>query len=231
MSGPGEPGGHSKQIRHWSLIRMLYWPARSPLSASSRLPPMAASSLKLVAASRRSSRTSACRAKPPGRVKLRPRCKQIKGRADGSSARGGTCGFVILPPQPGTKTETANGPGFSAPIDHEIRERGAIGDVKQLRADRQVGKHISRRYLVPWARRSKSGGAQPALSRAMRVARDDTQLIRRLAAPSAEGDIGNAFPGDIIQFRRPELRQCIAIQPHSEVRMCIAQPCVPQFIH
>jgi hypothetical protein len=67
---------------------------------------------------------------PPGRVKLCPCFKQIEGRADRSSARGGTCGFVIFPPQPGTKTETANGPGFSVPIDHEIGKRDAIGGVK-----------------------------------------------------------------------------------------------------
>ena len=30
--------GHSKQIRHWSLMRMLYWPLRPPLNASKRLP-------------------------------------------------------------------------------------------------------------------------------------------------------------------------------------------------
>src|SRR5436309_14856116 len=28
----------SKQIRYWSLIRMLYWPLRSPLRASRRKP-------------------------------------------------------------------------------------------------------------------------------------------------------------------------------------------------
>ena len=89
---------------------------------------------------------------PPGRVKLCPCFKQIKGRADRSSARGGACGFVIFPLQPRTKTGTANGPGFSVPIDHEIRKRGAIGGVKQLRANRQVGKHISRRYRVPCRR-------------------------------------------------------------------------------
>ena len=26
VAGPGLPSGHSKQIRHWSLIRMLHWP-------------------------------------------------------------------------------------------------------------------------------------------------------------------------------------------------------------
>lgn len=33
-----QPVGHSKQIRHWWLIRMLYWPFRSPFKASTRLP-------------------------------------------------------------------------------------------------------------------------------------------------------------------------------------------------
>jgi hypothetical protein len=32
FTGPGDPAGHSKHIRHWSLIRMLYWPLRSPFS-------------------------------------------------------------------------------------------------------------------------------------------------------------------------------------------------------
>ena len=40
----GTPLGHSKQIRHWSLMRMLYWPLRSPLSASKRLQGKAARS-------------------------------------------------------------------------------------------------------------------------------------------------------------------------------------------
>jgi hypothetical protein len=30
LTGPFPPLGHSKQIRHWSLMRMLYWPLRSP---------------------------------------------------------------------------------------------------------------------------------------------------------------------------------------------------------
>ena len=71
---------------------------------------------------------------PPGRVKLCPCFKQINGRADRSKAWGVTCGFVIFPPQPGTKTGTANGPCLSVPIDHEIRKRGEIGGVKQVRA-------------------------------------------------------------------------------------------------
>jgi hypothetical protein len=82
---------------------------------------------------------------PSGRVELCPCFKQIKGRANRSSARGSTRGFVIFPPQPGTKSDTANGPGFSVPIDHEIGKRSAIGGVKQLGADRQVGDHIGRR--------------------------------------------------------------------------------------
>ena len=28
LTGPFAPLGHSKQIRHWSLMRMLYWPLR-----------------------------------------------------------------------------------------------------------------------------------------------------------------------------------------------------------
>jgi hypothetical protein len=71
---------------------------------------------------------------PLGCVKLCARFKQIEGRADRSSACGGTCGFVIFPPQPGAKTDTANGPGFSVSIDHEIGKRRAIGAVKQLGA-------------------------------------------------------------------------------------------------
>ena len=39
LTGPGDLAGHSKQIRHWSLMRMLNWPLRSPFSASSLLPP------------------------------------------------------------------------------------------------------------------------------------------------------------------------------------------------
>ena len=61
------------------------------------------------------------------------------------SARGGTGGFVVLPPQPGTQADTANGPGLPVSVDHEIGKRGAIGGVKQLRAGRQIGQHISRR--------------------------------------------------------------------------------------
>ena len=83
---------------------------------------------------------------PPGGVKLCPCFKQINGRADRSSARGVTGGFVIFPPKPGTKTGTANGPGFSVPIDHEIRKRGAIGGVKQVRAECELSEHIGRRY-------------------------------------------------------------------------------------
>jgi hypothetical protein len=82
---------------------------------------------------------------PLWRIKLSPSLKQIEGRADRAGTRGGTCGFEILLPQPGTKAGTANGPGFSVPIDHEIRKRGAVGRVKQLGADRQVGKHMGRR--------------------------------------------------------------------------------------
>src|SRR6266542_4211509 len=33
-----EPSAHSKQIRHWSLTRMLYWPSRSPTCVSNRCP-------------------------------------------------------------------------------------------------------------------------------------------------------------------------------------------------
>src|ERR1700733_4986955 len=35
--GPTAPLGHSKQIRHCLLTRMLYWPARLPFNSSSRL--------------------------------------------------------------------------------------------------------------------------------------------------------------------------------------------------
>ena len=83
---------------------------------------------------------------PPRGVKLCPCFKQINGRADRSSAWGVTCGFVIFPPQPGTKTATTNWPCFSVPIDHEIRKRGAIGGVKQVRAECEVGEHIGCRY-------------------------------------------------------------------------------------
>ena len=69
-----------------------------------------------------------------GSVELCACLKQIESRADRSGARGGTCGFVIFSPQPGTKTDAANGPGFPVSIDHEIRKCGAIGGVKQLRA-------------------------------------------------------------------------------------------------
>src|SRR4029079_564948 len=82
---------------------------------------------------------------PPRGVKLCPCFKQINGRADRSSAWGVTCRFVIFPPQPGTKTATANGPGFSVPIDHEIRERSSIGGVKPVRTVCEVGEHIGRR--------------------------------------------------------------------------------------
>ena len=38
LIGPGYPRGHSKQILHWSLTRMLYWPFRSPFRVWKRLP-------------------------------------------------------------------------------------------------------------------------------------------------------------------------------------------------
>jgi len=69
---------------------------------------------------------------PLGCVKLCARFKQIEGRADRSSACGGTCGLVIFPPQPGATT--ANRPGFPVSIDHEIGKRRAIGAVKQVGA-------------------------------------------------------------------------------------------------
>jgi hypothetical protein len=96
----------------------------------------------------------------------------------GHRGRGGTCGFVIFPPQPGTKTETANGPGFSVPIDHEIRKRGAIGGVKQLRADRQVGKHISGRYLVPCRRHHQFNAASIPVNSVMRLGPRDLSFKR-----------------------------------------------------
>jgi hypothetical protein len=34
LTGSFAPLGHSKQIRHWSLMRMLYWPWRSPRRGS-----------------------------------------------------------------------------------------------------------------------------------------------------------------------------------------------------
>jgi hypothetical protein len=74
----GGPCGPFEAIRHWSLIRMLYWPARWPLKASSRFPPMAqiaARSCKLVASSR-SSRVSACRAKPENSLTCSPAAKR-----------------------------------------------------------------------------------------------------------------------------------------------------------
>jgi hypothetical protein len=40
-------------------------------------------------------------------------------------------------------------------------------------------------------------GAGSATCEAMRIARDDAHLFG-VAAPSAEGDLGNAFHGDII---------------------------------
>ena len=49
--GPFAPLGHSKQIRHWSLMRMLYWLLRS-VQGLQALP------------GSRSSRFSACRVKP-----------------------------------------------------------------------------------------------------------------------------------------------------------------------
>ena len=79
-----------------------------------------------------------------GCVKLRACLKQIECRTDRSSACGGTCGFVVFSPQPGTQADAANGPGFPMSIDDEIGKRGAIGGVKQLRAGRQIGQHISR---------------------------------------------------------------------------------------
>jgi hypothetical protein len=85
---------------------------------------------------------------PPGPIKLCPGLKQIEGRADRPGAGGGAGGFVMFPPQPGTKAGAANRPGFPVPIDHEICERGAVGGVKQLGAD-QIGEHIGlRRSLV-----------------------------------------------------------------------------------
>ncbi len=83
---------------------------------------------------------------PLGRVKLCACFKQINGRADRSSAWRVAGGFVIFPPQPGTKTATANGPGFSVPINQQIRKRGAIGGVKQVRAECELSEHIGRRY-------------------------------------------------------------------------------------
>jgi hypothetical protein len=44
-----------KQMRHWSLMRMLYWPARLPASFSRRLPGGTRRSLMLSAALMRTS--------------------------------------------------------------------------------------------------------------------------------------------------------------------------------
>ena len=54
----GVPGAgvlQVKQIRHWSLTRTLYWPARLPDSFSSRLPGGTRKSLMLSAALMRTS--------------------------------------------------------------------------------------------------------------------------------------------------------------------------------
>ena len=61
--------------------------------------------------------------------------KQIERRADRPSGRGGTCGFVMFTPQPGTKPDAANGPCFTMSVDRKVRKCGAIRGVKQLRAD------------------------------------------------------------------------------------------------
>src|SRR5437764_565699 len=60
-------------------MRMLYWPARSPFRASRLFPPIAPRSFKLVAASKRSSRLSACRAKPEKSFTYSPaaKCSEI----------------------------------------------------------------------------------------------------------------------------------------------------------
>jgi hypothetical protein len=59
-----------------SLIRMLYWPLRSPRRGSNALPGRAARSCRLVAASSRSSRFSACRAKPENSLTRSPLAKR-----------------------------------------------------------------------------------------------------------------------------------------------------------
>ena len=60
-----------KQIRHWSLIRMLHCPLRRPLSGSRRLPGLAKSPRR-VAASSWSSLREALRANPEKAATRRP---------------------------------------------------------------------------------------------------------------------------------------------------------------
>jgi hypothetical protein len=82
--------------------------------------------------------------RPQGGVELSPGFEQIEGRPGRLIGWGLAGGFIKLAPQPGPKPGTANGPGFSVPVDHDIRKRGAVGRVKQLCADCQGGKQIGR---------------------------------------------------------------------------------------
>jgi hypothetical protein len=79
---------------------------------------------------------------PQRSLKLSTGLKQIEGRPNRPGARRIASGFVVLTPQPSAKPRAANGPGFSVPIDHEIRKGGAAGGVKQLCIAPEVGEHI-----------------------------------------------------------------------------------------
>lgn len=65
------------QILHWSLMRMLYCPLRSPFKASSRLPGTAARSLSSTAASSRSSLRQAARSIPENVLTRLPDAKSL----------------------------------------------------------------------------------------------------------------------------------------------------------
>jgi len=79
-------------------------------------------------------------------TELSPGFEQIKSRPDrlGTGCLAG--GLVVPTPQPGSKAGTSNGPGFPAPLDHEVCEGGAVGLVKQFWFGVEIGEHIDRRY-------------------------------------------------------------------------------------
>ena len=132
--------------------------------------------------------------RPPGPVKLSPGLKQIEGRADRSSARGCACGFVIFPPQPGPKTATANRPGLSVPIDHEIHKRGTVGCGKRVGAEREIGEHIGRRYAgALLTAPSDFNAASIPFGLVLRLGRSDPSL-RRVFLHSLRATLTGSMP-------------------------------------
>src|SRR5262249_57693098 len=81
-------------------------------------------------------------------IKLGARLEQIDRRPDCLRARGAAGLLIVSTSQPMPKLPAANGPGFTAAIDREIGEGGAVGIMKQRCGRAKRGQGKGHRYVT-----------------------------------------------------------------------------------